>query len=95
MTSVDAIINQVIDGEGHVEDCDVVRACIEFNTTERVGSEWMQSFIKALPSSQAEMAFIMVDEYQCPSCQQWKHSAIAFNADGTCHHRCPHCGREW
>jgi DNA-directed RNA polymerase subunit RPC12/RpoP len=88
------IMGIAIDG-GAVEDCDVVRACREFCTTDRVGSEWMVAFIMALPERQRAIAGLMVDVYQCPTCGQGYQSAVAVNADGSAHCRCPHCGAEW
>lgn len=95
MNSIDATINRVIDGEGTAEDCDVVAVCRVYNTTERIGVERFAAFWEALPLKQRVWAALLAEEATCPDCGQVYQSGIAVNADGTIHHRCPYCGREW
>jgi len=95
MASVDEILSRVVDGEGQVADCDVVRVCKEFNTTERIGTEAFAAFYSALPTRQGRIVHTMILHYKCPECDQPYASAQAVNADGTAHRRCPYCGVEW
>jgi hypothetical protein len=95
MTSVDAIMNRVIDGMGPVEDCDVIKVCKEFNTSERIGTERFAAFYSALPNRQGKILHEMILHRDCLTCGQTTASAVAINADGSAHCRCPCCGREW
>lgn len=95
MTSVDAIMNRIIDGMGSVPDCEVLQVCLEYNTTVRIDADRMGEFFHALPIRQGEIVGKMIATYECPTCQQSMQSAQAINADGSVHRRCPYCGREW
>jgi DNA-directed RNA polymerase subunit RPC12/RpoP len=95
MTSVDAIMNRIIDRMGSVPDCEVIQVCIAYNTTERIDADRMGLFVTRLPLRQFGLANLIIESYVCPTCQQAYQSAQAINADGTAHCRCPYCGREW
>jgi hypothetical protein len=95
MTSADAIMNRVIDRMGSVPDCEVIQVCKEFNMTERIGTERFAAFYGALPQRQGKILHEMILHRDCPTCQQAYANAVAINADGSAHCRCPHCGREW
>jgi len=95
MTSVDAIMNRVIDRMGSVPDCEVIRVALEYNTSERIDSDRLGEFYLALPIRQGKILHDMILHYECPSCCQSMPSAQAINADGSAHCRCPYCGREW
>jgi DNA-directed RNA polymerase subunit RPC12/RpoP len=95
MTSVEAIMNRVIDRMNPVPDCDVIKVCLEYNTTERIDSDRMGLFYHYLPVAQGKILHAMILHYECPSCGQSMPSAQAINADGSIHRRCPYCGREW